>query len=106
MISFEQIWQLLYQHGASEKKREGTERYWRTLSADQQHQVFSTISNKLREGKFVQYDPIRAMRENLYRPLRKTLTYQEYYERYGTTEPQDGWHMENPTGHQVIFVKP
>ena len=30
----------------------------------------------------------------------------EYYDRYGTTEPKDGWHMENPTGHQVIFVKP
>ena len=105
MISFEQIWQLLYQHGASEKKREGTERYWRTLSAQQQQQVFSTISNKLREGKFVQYDPIRALRENLHRPLRQTLTYQEYYERYGTTEPQDGWHMENPTGQQVVYVK-
>ena len=36
---------------------------------------------------------------------RQTLSYADYYARYGTTEPQDGWHMENPTGQKVIYVK-
>jgi len=65
MIIFEQIWELLYEHGASAKKEEGTRRFWDTLTPFQQEQVFTTISTKLREDKFVQYDPIRALKENI-----------------------------------------
>ena len=36
---------------------------------------------------------------------RQTLTFQQYYAKYGTTEDTDGWHKENPTGNKVIFVK-
>lgn len=39
------------------------------------------------------------------RPRIRTLSYADYYARYGTTEPRDGWHMENPTGNKVIYVK-
>ena len=38
-------------------------------------------------------------------PRQQTLSFNDYYARYGTTEPQDGWHMENPTGQKVIYVK-
>ena len=65
MVSFEDIWLLLYRHGASEKKREGTMRFWQTLTGAQQEQVFTSISSKLAENRFVQYDPIRAITENL-----------------------------------------
>lgn len=56
---------MLYEHGASEKKKEGTQRYWTTLTADQQQQVFTAIRRKLEERRFVQYDPIRAIKENI-----------------------------------------
>ena len=36
---------------------------------------------------------------------RQTLTYQQYYAKYGTTEERDGWKMENPTGNKVIYIK-
>ena len=36
---------------------------------------------------------------------RETLTFAQYYAKYGTTEEQGGWKMENPTGQQVIYVK-
>jgi hypothetical protein len=40
------------------------------------------------------------------RPIRReTLSYAAYYAKYGTTEERDGWHMENPTGNRVIYVK-
>ncbi len=65
MRDFQQLWALLYDHGASGKKEEGTRRFWVTLSATQQEQAFRTISKRLQEGKFVQYDPIRAIRESL-----------------------------------------
>ena len=67
MITFEDIWRVLYEHGASSKQEEGTRRYWAGLRPEQQEQVFTTITTKLREGKFVWYDPIRAIKENLRR---------------------------------------
>ena len=75
MIPFEQLWAELYEHGASEKKREGTERYWNGLTAEQQERVFNSISSKLREGKFVQYDPIRAIKENTPKVAREPTNY-------------------------------
>ena len=102
---FNQLWAILYDHGASAKKEEGTRRYWATLTPQQQRQVFTTISTKIKEDKFVQYDPIRAIKENLRRVRSMTLSFDAYYDKFGTTEERDGWHMENPTGNQVIFVK-
>lgn len=39
------------------------------------------------------------------RPRTQTLSYNEYYKQYGTTEERDGWKMTNPTGQRVIYVK-
>ena len=108
MITFEQIWRALYDNGASDKKEEGTRRYWETLTPEQQERAFTTITRKLREGGFVWYDPIRAIQEALKvrgRKDERKLSFQEYYQRYGTTEERDGWKMANPTGQQVIYVK-
>ena len=35
----------------------------------------------------------------------QTLTFNEYYAKFGTTEERDGWKMANPTGQKVIYVK-
>ena len=108
MVSFEQIWQALYEHGASQKQQEGTQRFWCTLTAEQQERAFTTITRKLKDGKFVWYDPIRAIKEALRRPEtneKRQMSYADYYARYGTTEPRDGWQMANPTGQKVIYVK-
>ena len=102
---FKALWAMLYDHGASAKKEEGTRRYWVTLSLEQQRQVFTTISTKLREDKFVQYDPIRAIKENIRKEQKQILSFNDYYTKFGTTEEHDGWHMANPTGNQVIYVK-
>ena len=67
MVTFEDMWQVLYDNGASAKKEEGTRCFWESLSPDVQEAVFTTITTKLREGKFVQYDPIRAIQENMRR---------------------------------------
>ena len=105
-MNFEKLWAMLYEHGACAKKEEGTRRFWDTLTADEQTHVFTTISTKLEEGKFVQFDPIRAIKENRPRkPRTQILSYNEYYARYGTTLEQDGWKMANPTGQKVIYVK-
>ena len=61
------MWQKLYANGASSKQEEGAKRYWDTLSEEDQQRAFTTITKKLDEGKFVWYDPIRAIQENLRR---------------------------------------
>ena len=104
-MDFEFLWALLYEHGASAKKEEGTRRFWDTLTETEQLHVFNTISTKLKKGKFVHYDPIRAIKENRPREQQQILSYNEYYARYGTTLEQDGWRMANPTGQKVIYVR-
>ena len=61
------MWQLLYDHGASAKKEEGTRRFWDTLSEEEQQIAFTTITKKLNEKAFVNFDPLRAIRENIWR---------------------------------------
>ena len=40
-----------------------------------------------------------------FKPQQMQMSYKDYYAKYGTTEPRDGWQMANPTGNQVIYVK-
>ena len=104
---FETTWDALVENGSSRRNREATKHFWDMLSADKQRRAHDNITRKLREGRFVHYDPIRAIKENCRNiPGTETqLSYNAYYERYGTTEEQAGWKMVNPTGHQVIYVK-
>ena len=65
-MDFNVIWLLLYNHGASAKKEEGTRRYWTTLTEEEQQIAFTTITRKLKEKAFVNFDPIQAIRENIW----------------------------------------
>jgi hypothetical protein len=38
-------------------------------------------------------------------PKRQVMSYADYYAKFGTTLEQDGWHMVNPTGNRVIYMK-
>lgn len=62
---FEAVWQALYENGSSRKNHDATKRFWNTLTAEQQHQAFMRITQKARERGFLQYDPIRAIKENI-----------------------------------------
>ena len=103
---FNELWAKLYDHGASAKKEEGTRRYWAKLSPQQQRQVFTTISRKLEEDSFVQYDPIRAIKENLRKERRLVISGDEYYRRYGTQANQDGWVRTHlPEEQRTVYIK-
>ena len=85
MIEFNDMWQLLLNNGASTRKEEGTRRYWLTLSEEQQRIAFSNISRKLSEKAFVNYDPIRAIKENSWQAKGKQPT--NYRGRSAPQEP-------------------
>ena len=79
-------------------------RLWETLSARQQEQIYNTIRAKLQGGKFVHYDPVRAIRDNI--PKKQIISADEYYRRYDTQANQDGWvRTFLPEQQRTIYVK-
>jgi len=104
MKTFNDIWQLLSPKVEYANRRRACYELWCNLSENQQDTIFETISEKMSKGKFVDYNPLFALRNNCQRPL-QTLSYADYYAKYGTTEPRDGWQMANPTGQKVIYVR-
>ena len=62
---FESVWQALVENGTSRRNKEPTYRFWLTLTPEQRHLAYLSITQKVRENKFVQYDPIRAIKENI-----------------------------------------
>ena len=65
MITFDQFWQALYDHGASLYHRGECFDLWNTLTLMQRQQLHNIITTKIRERRFVDYNPMRAMRDNL-----------------------------------------
>ena len=61
---FETVWRALVDNGTSKRNHDAAERFWNTLNPKQKELVFRNIPRKVRQGRFVQYDPIRAIREN------------------------------------------
>ena len=64
---FEQTWQALVENGTSKRNKDATKRFWDTLTPAQQHQAYVRITQRAHEGGFLQYDPIRAIKENIRR---------------------------------------
>ena len=62
---FETVWQALVENGTSKRNHDATERFWNTLTQPQKDLAYKNIPWKVKEGKFVQYDPIRAIKENI-----------------------------------------
>ena len=61
----DKVWQALVEHGSSRKSEEAVRRFWATLSPKQKQTAANNIPRKVREGKYVQYNPIQAIKENI-----------------------------------------
>ena len=79
-------------------------RLWETFTARQQQQIYETIRSKLQAGKFVHYDPVKAIQDNI--PKVQVISADEYYRKYGTQANQDGWVRKFLKDRQrTIYVK-
>ena len=107
MITFFEIWTLLEPKAEYANLFGHCKQLWDSWSPEIQEEVVRKIEKKKTEHKFVDYNPLLALRNNATeRPKRQlTMSYAAYYAKYGTTEELDGWHMANPTGQKVIYVK-
>ncbi|MBO4250555.1 MAG: hypothetical protein J5884_04790 [Paludibacteraceae bacterium] len=108
MSSFDFIWQLVCGHGSvAENYKAELARVWDEYTLEQQRAIYRSIRDKLRAGKFVNYNPVKAVRENA--PQKRPpliLTMNDYYARYGTTEEQDGWRREfRPEEQRTVYIK-
>ena len=106
MTSFDFLWQLFERHGVIERHKVEAAQLWDTFTLEQQRTIYRSIRDKIQAGKFVNYNPVLAIKENApkCKPT-QILSYADYYAKYGTTEEKDGWKMANPTGQKVIYVK-
>ena len=107
MVSFEDFWSLVSGRGrVAHFYRLECEAMWKNYTPAQQQAICESIERKIRRGEFVHFVPSKAMIDNVPKaPKTIVLSYDEYYRTFKTTEPQDGWVMQNPTGNKVIYVK-
>ena len=108
MTSFDFLWQLVGEHGSiAEYYKADCARLWDTYSLEQQRHIYRCIRDKLRQGRFVHYNPVKAVKENAPPPPRiQTLSFNDYFQRFGTTEERDGWKRRFlPEQHKTIYVK-
>ena len=120
MISFEDFWQLLYDHGSRNYYKNDTMARWNELPAEQQQSLYNRISEKIRAGKFVDYNPLEAIHDNLQRTNRPFLPpptnyagkplprgYEFYFAVYNgqrglyKAEDVQSHHMSNPQKFEI-----
>lgn len=89
---------------------------WSQMDADQQQRVYKLLQSK-KDQAALNPNPYFALNDAMQeveqqqaksRVRQLTLSYNEYYKRYGTTEPQDGWQMvtpKNPGDPPLHYVK-
>ena len=103
MNDFQPVWALLREHGSSAKRETECAALWASYTPEVQQRVYDTIRSKLEQGKFVHYDPLRAMEENARPPRRQTLSYADYYARYHTTVTKRRIEAGDTRRRQLIF---
>ena len=105
MYQFDNLWALLNPKNDYDQLKGRCRNLWNSFSSDKQQMIFCRIEEKKKRKEFVDYNPLFAIKKNFEAPRPQTLSYAEYYAKYGTTEEVDGWKMANPTGQKVIYVK-
>ena len=125
MKNFDDIWLLLSPKAEYGNRKRACYELWSSLSPEVQQAVYETIADKKTKGLFVDYNPYYAILKNSSPSLQtekvrwtfessggrglgfqQTLSFKEYYARYGTTEEKDGWRrVFLPEKQTTIYLK-
>ena len=65
MKSFDYLWHMLDQHGVIERYKGEAATLWDSFTLEQQRQIYRSIRDNIRAGKFVNYNPVKAIRDNV-----------------------------------------
>lgn len=101
------IWDLLTKHGAVPSEKQQAQSVWNTYNLDQKRVIYRAIRDKIRAGKFVNYHPHLAIRDNAPKaPKIISISAEKYYEKYNTQKNCEGWvRTFLPDEHRTIYVK-
>ena len=100
MNEFEEFWDLYNPEPQFTNRRAATQIEWDKCSAAKRQAMMDWLQkNRPPQGR----NPYFFVQDFVVR--KQVLSYADYYARYGTTEPRDGWKQTNPTGNKVIYVK-
>jgi len=100
-IIFDEYWELFAPNPEFANRRSATQRLWDQCPTDRQRAIIDWLKagkSKCTRNPYFFIQDFRA-------PKQQTLSFNDYYARYGTTEEKDGWKMVNPTGNKVMYVK-
>lgn len=104
---FSHIWDLLVSHGVVPSEKLLAQSVWNTYNLDQKRAIYRAIRDKIRAGKFVNYHPHIAIRDNAPKPPKYiTIPAEKYYAMYNTQKNCGGWvRTFLPDQHKTIYVK-
>ena len=107
MSSFDYLWLMLDRHGVIERYKGDCLDLWNKYSLEQQRYIYRSIRDKISKGEFVNYHPVKAIRDNIPKPPKyKILSYNEYVARYHTDADMDGWKRKYlPDQQKTIYIK-
>ena len=100
---FKTYWALFRPDANFDNRKDATKIEWDACPPDKQQAIIAWLR---KHGAYKGRNPYFFIQDfRVMQPKQQMLSYDAYYARYGTTAETDGWHMENPTGQQVIYVK-
>ena len=100
---FETYWALFRPDANFDNRKDATKIEWDACSPDKQQAIIAWLR---KHGAYKGRNPYFFIQDfRVMQPKQQMLSYDAYYAKYGTTAETDGWHMENPTGNQVIYVR-
>ena len=106
MYQFDNLWALLNPKNDYDQLKGRCRNLWNSFSSDKQQMIFCRIEEKKKRKEFVDYNPLFAIQKNENCARQQTLSFADYYARFGTTEETDGWHRQFlPNEQKTIYVK-
>ena len=106
MTSFEYLWELLEPKKEYEPVRKRCLLLWDSFPLEKQRWTYRTIRDRKKEHLFVDFNPLFAIERFSKEPQRQTLSFNDYYAKFGTTEEQNGWRrVFLPDKQKTIYVK-
>ena len=91
MTSFEYLWELLEPKKEYEPVRNRCLLLWETFTIEHQRAIYRIIKKRKKEHLFVDYNPLLAIERFSKMPQKQTLSFNDYYKKFGTTEEKNGW---------------
>ncbi len=99
-FDFETYWEKIGGDIHFANRKAATELEWN--KHPEKHQAIMAWLDK--HGTYPQRNPFFFIQDFKIRPV-QTMSFNDYYAKYGTTDDMDGWHKVNPTGQKVFYVK-